>query len=121
MNKLAWTALLATVLFASLVYTVASSSISENPDLVLIMPVMVGLLLTSLYVLFRSLFKPVNALSNIPLIRQGLLLGLVAGVLLYLQGLRVLGITDALLICGAAILLEIFFQAEKTDLRSINN
>lgn len=118
MNRLAWGSFATTVLFGSVLYTVLSNRPSEHSGLVIALPVTTFLLVTSLYTWLRAIFNRPQAGNSLVIIRQGILLGLVLGSLLYLQGLRVLSVIDGLLLVGAAILLEIFFQAEKTDLRT---
>ena len=118
MNRLAWATFATTILLASLLYTVVSNRPSEHFALTIGLPVILGLLIGSIYTWLRAIFRSASSNMFWPIIRQGLLIGVVVGSLLYLQGLRVLELLDALLLIGAAILLEIFFQSEKTDLRT---
>lgn len=116
------TALIATILTGLLgatVYSLINLSPVEHITLYYWLPICVGLLIATLTTSVRCWWNWRRQISAIPIIRQGLLAGIVAGVLLYLQGLRVVDTVDTVLLVLAAVLLELFFQAEKTDLRSV--
>lgn len=87
----------------------------QSPAATAYMPVTVGALVLGVWVMIRSIVADNSA--SVGYIRstwrQGILWGLVAGVLLYLQGLRALSAVEILLVILAAALLELFFRADK--------
>jgi len=105
------------ILSSSALYIVLTSSVSANPSLSKVLPVIMGLLAMFLYVLIRSLFikTDLNKRTTFVLYRQGFLIALVVMVLIFLQDFRVLSILDTILISSAAVLLELFFQSEKSE------
>ena len=105
------------VLSVSGLYVVLTSSVSQNPSLAKVLPVVLGFVAMFSYVLIRTLFikGDINSKSTLVLYRQGLLLALVVIIIVALQDFRVLSILDAILITSAAILFELFFQSEKSD------
>lgn len=111
--------IIATALLGLNLYSLFNSRLSENSHLAYWLPLTVGALILCLYVLLVSLFYLGRGFTfGLILLRQGVLLGTVAGVSLYLQGLHVLTVLDAILLVVAIVLLELFFQAEKTDTRT---
>ncbi len=95
---------------------------STTPTAAPLMAAAVGVFVGSLWVVFRAAASLSNqdAPSGWLIWRQALLWSVTAGVLLYLQGLRSLSLFEAALIALAAILLELFFRSEKTDVRRVN-
>lgn len=102
-----------------LLWNILSTSPNQNPGLSVVLPIMVGLFVVFVFALLKLFFSRAN--YGRPLViatyRQGLLLGIVGGSLLFLQGLRILNPLDAILLIVAAFLLELFFLSEKTDIR----
>lgn len=119
MRKAAITAFIVSITLAAAAYTILDNPPASNPTLLIWFPVTVGLLVAALLATVRYLFNSPSKAATLSVARQCLLVGVVVGVLLYVQGLRVVSTVDAFLIVLAAVLLELFFQAEKTDVRSI--
>lgn len=120
MKRLLLLSLTVGTIAALAVYSLFGQSPASEPAATFWLPVTLGLLLASVWVFIACLanWNTVERHQGLIWTRQGLLFGGSACVLLYLQGLRVLNVTDAILIIVAAILLELFFRAEKTDQRT---
>lgn len=88
-----------------------------TPSAAIWLPLYLGGLVAAFWVLIRLFLAPKATEPRMGgvFVRQGILFGLTVGVLLYLQGLRVISLTDAALIVAAAGLFEMFFGAEKFD------
>ncbi len=72
-----------------------------------------GIFVASLYTLILSRFLVKNARQLAGLSRQGLILGMVLSLLLYLNSLDILTFLDALPIVISGILIEFYLRAEK--------
>jgi|GEM_PF-4616884 len=119
MRKTALTAIIVTVTLGAAVYSLISIPPTANSALYYWLPITVGAFCAALLSSLRLPFAPDQRRASLTILRQNLLVGIVAGVLLYVQGLHVVTTVDAFLIVLAAILLELFFQAEKTDVRDV--
>lgn len=120
MRTTALTAYIVSITLGAVIYSIINIPPSTNVSLVYWLPISIGLGLAAVLSALRLTFAPQSRSATMTIVRQDLLVGIVVGVLLYVQGLRVITTVDAFLIVLAAVLLELFFQAEKTDVRSIN-
>ncbi len=102
-----------------LLWNILSTSPNQNPGLSVVLPIIVGLFVVFVFALLKLFFSRAHYGRSLVIAtyRQGLLLGIVSGSLLFLQGLRILNPLDAILLIVAAFLLELFFLSEKTDIR----
>ncbi|MDO8471701.1 MAG: hypothetical protein Q7S64_00935 [bacterium] len=108
------------VTFSLLLWNILTTSPIGHPQLSILLPSVLGLTLFSWLMFIRLSFaRNNNGQSTLKtLIRQNLLIAILSGSLLYLQGLRVLTLIDAILLIAATVLLELFFMSEKTDVRT---
>lgn len=82
-----------------------------------------GVLAGSLWVIGRSTLALLRQEEELgwAVWRQAALGAITIGVILYLQGIRSLSITEASLITLAAILFELFFRSDKIDSRRVRS
>lgn len=120
MRYVVWFTLAIVASLGILIYNILNTSLVNYPGLVIALPICLALFITSTYLLIKSIFTKQDYSRKflIQTTRQGLLLGVVLALLLYLQGLRVLSTLDSILLIAAAIVLELFFQSEKIDQRT---
>ena len=104
-----------------------SSLLNQNqptePSAAALMAVAIGVLFGSLWIILRSVIGLLrsDSLTGWVLWRQGMLGAITVGVLLYLQGIRSLSISEASLIILAAVLFELFFRSDKIDARRVQS
>lgn len=108
------------VTFSLLLWNILSTSPIGHPQLSILLPLILGLTIFSWLMFIRLLLaRNNNGQSTLKtLTRQNLLIAILSGSLLYLQGLRVLTLLDGILLIAASALLELFFMSEKTDVRT---
>lgn len=115
MRKSALTAIILTVTLGAAVYSLINTPPTANPALLYWLPITIGLFCAALISSLRLSFAVQTRSAVLIILRQDLLVGTTVGVLLYVQGLHVVTTVDTFLIILAAVLLELFFQAEKTN------
>lgn len=120
MRKTALTAIIVTVTLGAAVTSIILTPPTANTALYYWLPITFGFFCAALLSSIRLLYAPNARTITIRILRQSLLVGAVVGVLLYVQGLRVVTTVDTFLIILAAVLTELFFRAEKTDVREAN-
>lgn len=108
------------ITFSLLLWNILTTSPIGHPQLSVLLPAVLGLTIFSWLMFIRLSFGRNNdGRSTLKtLTRQNLLIALLSGSLLYLQGLQVLTLIDAILLIAASVLLELFFMSEKTDVRT---
>lgn len=92
-----------------------------NPTAAPLMAAAIGVLGGSIWVILRASLASLRQedISGWALWRQATLGMITVAVLLYLQGIRSLSLTEASLITLAAILFELFFRSDKIDSRRV--
>lgn len=108
------------VTFSLLLWNILTTSPIGQPQLSILLPVVLALTIYCWLMFIRLFFTRGNeSRSRLKILsRQNFLIATISGSLLYLQGLRVLTLIDAILLIAASILLELFFMSEKTDVRT---